>query len=217
MTTSNHKPFTFREGLEEEGIPPEGGGRAAGVRYADDALGRFLEAAKRRPWFDDTLFVVAADHGARVYGVQDIPLRTYEIPVMIWSPTHVTPGRVDALMTQIDVAPTVLGLLGLPYEAPFFGEDALHTPAAGRLAFFNHNHDVAIYRDGRLVVFGLGKKARTYRYDPGNDHYEPAAPDPALERLGVAYFQTAYELFESRHYLPSEPHGQVAYLAARGP
>ena len=65
-------------------------------------------------------------------------------------------------------------------------------------------------------MFGLGRKARNYRYDPGKDHYDPAAPDPALERLGVAYFQTAYELFESRHYLPSEPHGQIADASAPG-
>jgi phosphoglycerol transferase MdoB-like AlkP superfamily enzyme len=81
MTTSNHKPFTFREGLEAEGIPPDGGGRAAGVKYADYALGEFLEDAKSHDWFDDTIFVVAADHGARVYGAEDIPLRTYEIPL----------------------------------------------------------------------------------------------------------------------------------------
>jgi phosphoglycerol transferase MdoB-like AlkP superfamily enzyme len=217
MTTSNHKPFTFREGLEPQGIPPEGGGRAAGVRYADFALGKFLRDAEGHAWFDDTVFVVAADHGARVYGAEDIPLKTYEIPLMIWSPKHIEPRRVDALMTQIDIAPTVLGLLGMPYEAPFFGQDALHTPDAGRVAFFNHNHDVAIYRDGHLVVFGLGRKVEDYRYDPGSDRYSPAPRDPALERLGVAYFQTAYELFEGRRYLPSGPPGRVARGASAGP
>ena len=84
MTTSNQKPFTFRMGLEAQGIPPEGGGRPAGVRYADFALGRFLRDARDHPWFDDTVFVVAADHGARVYGAEQIPLRTYEIPLMIY-------------------------------------------------------------------------------------------------------------------------------------
>lgn len=210
MTTSNHKPFTFRDGLEAYGIPPEGGGRAAGVRYADFALGKFLRDAREHVWFDDTVFVVAADHGARVYGAEEIPLKTYEIPVMFYSPKHLAPRRVDALTTQIDIAPTVLGMLGMPYEAPFFGQDALNTPAEGRLAFFNHNHDVAIYRDGHLVVFGLDKTVNTFRYDPGSDRYSPAPRDQELERLGVAYFQTAYELFEGGRYLPSAPVGQVA-------
>lgn len=204
MTTSNHKPFTFRSGLEGLGIPPADGGRAAGVRYADYALGRFLENARSHDWFDDTLFVVAADHGARVYGAEQIPLKTYEIPLIFYSPMHLSPQRVDSLMTQIDIAPTVLGLLGLPYEAPFFGQDALRTPPKHRVALFNHNHDVAIYRDGHIVVYGLKRSVANYQYDRASDHYEPADRDPALERLGIAYFQTAYELFEERRYLPSD-------------
>jgi len=203
MTTSNHKPFTFRPGLEHLGIPPEGGHRAAGVRYADFALGEFLRQAENHDWFDDTIFVVAADHGARVYGAEQIPLKTYEIPLLIYAPAHIAPQRVDSLMTQIDIAPTVLGLLGLPYEAPFFGQDALRVPAEHHVAFFNHNHDVAIYRDGKIVVFGLNKQVDAFRYDPAADSYSPTPRDPELERLGVAYYQTAYELYEQHRYLPS--------------
>jgi phosphoglycerol transferase MdoB-like AlkP superfamily enzyme len=215
MTTSNHKPFTFPAGLEKYGIPAEGGGRAAGVRYADFALGRFLRDAKSHPWFDDTIFVVAADHGARVYGAEQIPLKTYEIPLMIYSPKHIEPKRVDSLMTQIDIAPTVLGMLGLPYSAPFFGQDALNTPPDQRVAFFNHNHDVAIYRDGRMVVFGLKKSVHTYDYDASTNTYATAPRDPELERLGIAYYQTAYELFDQRRYLPSSAPTSLAHVAPK--
>jgi phosphoglycerol transferase MdoB-like AlkP superfamily enzyme len=201
MTTSNHKPFTFRPGLEQEGIKPEGGGRQSGVRYADYALGYFLREAAKQPWFDNTLFVVVADHGARVYGKAEIPLETYEIPLMIYSPKHVAPRQVDTLMTQIDIAPTVLGLLGLQYEAPFFGIDALHErPDHTRIALFSHNHDVAILRDNQLVVLGLGKTYQTLTYDPVAKIFRPRADDPALRALGVAYFQTAADLFKTNRY-----------------
>jgi phosphoglycerol transferase MdoB-like AlkP superfamily enzyme len=200
MTTSNHKPYTFRPGLEQIGIPAQGGGRAAGVRYADHALGYFLREAKKQPWFDDTVFVVVADHGARVYGKAEIPLRTYEIPLMIYAPKHIKPQRVDALMSQIDVAPTVLGLLGLPYEAPFFGQDVLHTPEASRIALFSHDHDVAIYRGGRLAVLGLDGSVHDYLYDRVRGTFGRTRPDPALDALGIAYFQTATELFQSHRY-----------------
>ena len=60
MTTSNHKPFTFRPGLETLGIPPEGGGREAGVRYADYALGQFLRAAPNAPATGDTRYISLA-------------------------------------------------------------------------------------------------------------------------------------------------------------
>ena len=200
MTTSNHKPFTFRPGLEAEGIPAAGGGRKAGVKYADYALGYFLREAAKQPWFDDTIFVVVADHGARVYGKADIPLHSYEIPLMIYSPKHIAPRRVDDLMSQIDVAPTVLGLLGLPYEAPFFGQDVLHTPSSSRIALFSHDHEVAIYRDGRIAVMGMDRKVHDFLYDRAHDSFTPTAPDPALDALGIAYFQTAAELFETHRY-----------------
>jgi arylsulfatase A-like enzyme len=135
-----------------------------------------------------------------VYGKAEIPLPTYEIPLMIFAPKHIAPRRVDALMGQIDVAPTVLGLLGLPYEAPFFGQDVLHTPDAARIALFSHDHDVAIYRDGRLAVLGLDGTVRDYLYDRAHGTFERTGPDPALDALGIAYFQTATELFQSRHY-----------------
>lgn len=198
MNTSNHKPFTFRAGVP--GVKPQGGGREAGVRYADFAQGYFLREARKHPWFDDTVFIIVADHGARAYGRQEIPLKTYEIPMLIYSPKHITPQRVDSLTTQIDIAPTILGLLGLPYTAPFFGRDVLHTPAEHRVAFFSHNHDVAIYRDGELAILGLQKTVKNLRYDAATDGYRNAPPNSDLNALAIAYYQTAYELFRAHAY-----------------
>jgi len=198
MTTSNHKPFTFRAGVP--GVPAAGGGRAAGVRYADFALGYFLEQAQQHAWFKNTVFVVVADHGARVYGKVEIPLKTYEIPLMIWSPAHIQPRRVDVLTGQIDIAPTLLGLLGIPYTAPFFGQNVLAPDLGKRIALFNHNHDVALYRDGKIVVLGLQKKSTTYLYDKASNTFTLAERDPELEALAVAYYQTAFEQFRAHTY-----------------
>ncbi len=198
LTTSNHKPFTFRAGVP--GVKPEGGGREAGVRYADFALGYFLREAAKHSWFDDTVFVVVADHGARVYGRADIPLKTYEIPMMFYSPRHIRPGVVEQLTTQVDIAPTVLGLLGLPYDAPFFGQDTLRTPPQDRVAFFNHNYDVALYKDGTLSILGLEKSVKDVVYDRQTDTYHPVSPRPQLNDLAIAYYQTAFELFRTHRY-----------------
>jgi phosphoglycerol transferase MdoB-like AlkP superfamily enzyme len=198
MTTSNHKPFTFRAGVP--GVLPKGGGRESGVRYADFAQGYFLRKAHEHAWFDNTLFIVVADHGARVYGHEEIPLKSYEIPMLFYSPKHLRPAEVDTLTTQIDIAPTVLGLLGLSYRAPFFGEDVLHSPRANRVAFFSHNHDVALYQDGELAILGLGKSVRDVFYDAATDSYRPAPANPYLNDLAVAYYQTAFELFRERRY-----------------
>lgn len=198
MTTSNHKPFTFRDGVP--GVPANGGGRAAGVRYADFALGYFLDEARKRDWFHDTLFVVVADHGARVYGKAEIPLRQYEIPMMFYAPTHLPPAMIETLTTQIDIAPTVLGLLGLEYEAPFFGTNVLACTPCERVALFSHNHDVAAFRDGKLAVLGLGRREQVLAYDRALDSYRPIAPDAQLLNLTVAIYQTAYEQFQAHTY-----------------
>lgn len=198
MTTSNHKPFTFRAGVP--GVKPRGGGREAGVRYADFAQGYFLDQARKRKWFDNTLFIIVADHGARVYGREEIPLRTYEIPMLFYAPRYLHPQQVTSLTTQIDIAPTVLGLLGLPYHAPFFGIDVLHAPNDERTALFSHNHDVALFEDGQLAILGLNKSVRNVLYDRTTDTYRNAPPNPKLNDLAVAYYQTAFELFRSHRY-----------------
>ncbi len=198
MTTSNHKPYTFRTGLEAMGIKPTGGGRESGVRYADFAQGYFMREAAKHAWFRNTLFVIIADHGARVYGKQQIPLRTYEIPLLIHAPGRIPPRKVEAIMTQVDLAPTVMGLLGLGYTAPWFGQDALNTPEESRLAYFGHNHDVAILKGGSLAILGLQKTVANKRYDPLTNRYEDQVADPGLNDLCVATYQTAYELFRAR-------------------
>src|SRR5438876_313704 len=74
----------------------------------------------------NTIFAVVADHGARLYGKQSIPIESYEIPLLIAGPAVVkSPARVRQLGCSLDVSPTLLGLLGRPYQSLFFGRDLL--------------------------------------------------------------------------------------------
>jgi phosphoglycerol transferase MdoB-like AlkP superfamily enzyme len=200
MNTSNHKPYTFRPGLEGIGVKVKGGGRESGVRYADFAQGRFLRDAERHAWFKNTLFVVVADHGARVYGRQEIPLKTYEIPLMFYAPGRLAPRRSDGLMSQIDLAPTLMGLLGLPYTAPWFGQDVLNTPESGRVLLFNHNDHAALMKDGTLTILGLHGSRVSKVYDAEKDAYRLLPKGSGHDDLTIAYYQTAYELFKSKKY-----------------
>jgi phosphoglycerol transferase MdoB-like AlkP superfamily enzyme len=203
MSTSNHKPYTFPEGVP--GVKPKGGGREAGIRYADYAIGQFFREAKKHAWYKDTVFVVVADHGARVYGASEIPLYSYEIPLLMIAPGRLPPGQTGTLTSQLDIAPTVLGLLGVAYEAPFFGEDVLHWGAAPRTLLFNHNHTVAAYRDGHLAILDLNQRVTCERYERGVgkaqrgiDRFIVEPCDPQLLDVATAYFQIGYELF-TRH------------------
>jgi len=198
MTTSNHKPFTFPDGVP--GVAPRGGGREAGARYADHAIGRFIEQLRARPWFDDSVVVIVADHGARVYGREDIPLKTYEIPFLVYSPRHVAPGWIDALTSQMDVAPTVLGLLNISYDSTFFGKDVLLAEPGERLAAFNHNRDIALLRSDVLAELGFRKKHAAYHYDFARKSQQPLGAEPEAVRDAASLFQTAYDLYARGHY-----------------
>ncbi|HEX2830547.1 MAG TPA: LTA synthase family protein [Burkholderiales bacterium] len=194
MSTSNHKPFTFPEGVD--GVKAKGGGREAGVRYADYAIGRFIEALRAKPYFDDTAVVIVADHGARVYGKEDFPLRSYEIPFMVYSPAHFRPRRVNTVTSQLDVAPTVLGLLKLSYDSAFFGRDVLAGPAQDRAVPLNHNRDVALLTAGRLNELGFRKTSATIDRDTHGSH---GRDDEGLKDA-ASVFQLAYRLYTRRQY-----------------
>lgn len=198
MTTSNHSPYTFPVGID--GVRPHGGSRRDGVRYADHALGEFFTKSKTAPWYNNTLFVVVADHGARVYGSEKIPLQSYEIPLLIMAPGHIQPKQAVGPVSQIDIAPTVLGLLGLPYTAPFFGQNVFAENEDSKILLFNHNHDVALYQNGKLAVLGLHNSLRTYKYRLGEERLEDADDDRTLADLAVAYYQTAFNLFTQHAY-----------------
>lgn len=200
MTTSNHKPYTFPEGID--GVKPQGGGRKAGIRYADYALGQFFDSAKLHSWYDDTVFIVVADHGARVYGKAQVPMKSYEIPLLIFAPKQIAAQRITTLASQMDIAPTVLGLLGLPYSAPFYGQNILELESSTpRSILLNHNHDVALYQNQQLVVLGLNKTTTTVHYNPTTDEFTPEQNDEKLVDLATAYYQTAFDLFSHHRYL----------------
>src|SRR5258705_1972692 len=125
MTTSNHRPYTYPPGRIDI---PSGTGRSGAVKYTDYAVGEFLRKAKSHPWFRDTIFVITADHGASARGTSQIPLAKYRIPLFVYSPAHVKPGRFDRLMSQIDLGPTLLGLLDMGYSSKFYGHDVFRAP-----------------------------------------------------------------------------------------
>ena len=211
LSVSNHKPYTYPKGTIPE--DPDQRRRGHAVKYSDYALGRFFQAAKKQAFWTNTVFVVAADHGARVYGKQSIPIHSYEIPLLIAGPAVVTsPSRVAQLGCSLDVPTTILGLLGRPYESLFFGRDLLKSqPGEGR-AWINHNRDIGLLTHDRLVVLGLKQTAEFYQGDPKVAEVslfsQPIEADHEIEKDAIAIYQVADDLYMHRRYrLDGEPVG----------
>lgn len=203
LSVSNHKPFTYPEGKIAE--DPGQKRRENAVKYSDYALGQFFRMARQEPFWTNTIFVVVADHGARVYGKQSIPIHSYEIPLVIAGPAAVkSPRRISQLGCSLDVTPTILGLLGRPYESLFFGRDLLRMqPDEGRV-FLNHNRDIGMLARDRLVVLGLLQTDEFYEGNPKEVDVSlmpaPTDADRELEKDAIAIYQVADDLYVHQRY-----------------
>lgn len=197
MSVSNHQPFTFPEGR----VSPKLKGHKSGARYSDVALGKFFEKARTEPFWNDTIFVVVADHGARVYGSQTVPVLSYEIPMLVLGPAAVkAPARVEVHGCQLDVAPTILGMIGRPYDTVFYGRDLL-APAAMRFALLNHNRSIALVRGDEMIALSLGKVVERFvRTSRKSVERSTTAADADAAADATALFQTAAELYNERRY-----------------
>jgi phosphoglycerol transferase MdoB-like AlkP superfamily enzyme len=186
MTTSNHRPYTFPEG---RGPWPQGK-RESAVAYTDWAIGDFLRRARTKPWFKDTVFVITADHCASSGGLAALPVFRYHIPMWIYSPGNIAPGRFDGLMGQLDIPPTILGLLGIDYDSAFYGVDVFqHRPER---AYVGTYELLGYLQPGRLVQLAPHRRVDTVLPSHDRDQPQPPLPeDPAATLQAVSDYETA--------------------------
>jgi len=195
MTTSNHRPFTYPDGRIDI---PSPGKREGGVKYTDYAIGRFIDQARSKPWFNDTLFVIVADHCASAAGKSKLPVPGYHIPLILYAPALLKPGRDDRLASQIDIPPTLLDVMGLPGDDHFFGKSLFEedgTRPENRRAFISNYQELGYLKAGKLVVLGPKQRVDTYAID-ANGEATPSEPVPQLRDEAVAYYQSAFKAFK---------------------
>lgn len=157
LTTSNHRPYSFPEGR----IDMPSGTRDAAVKYTDYAIHKFIEDSKSQPWFDNTIFVIVADHCATAAGRVDLPRDNYRIPLFIYAPKIIEPKKIDILSGQIDLAPTLLSLMDINYTSEFFGQNIFDIDFKPKafistyqlLGFFKDNNDLVILEPNKKPSF----------------------------------------------------------------
>lgn len=209
MTTSNHRPYTYPEGKID--LPSKLAGRAGGVKYTDYAIGELLRQAADRPWFKNTVFVIVADHCGSVAGKTELPVQNYHIPMFIYAPGgQIAPGHVKALMSQIDVAPTLLGLLHWSYASRFYGWDVCR-PDGRRRALIANYQKLGLYADGELTVLRPVGLLDQFAYDPETFELKPEPIDQDRRADIIAYYQTAAWLYRNQAYKVISPEEQADY------
>jgi phosphoglycerol transferase MdoB-like AlkP superfamily enzyme len=193
MTTSNHRPYTYPSGKIDI---PSGSGRAGAVKYTDYAIRQFVEQMRKRPWFDNTVVVVVADHCGNSAGRNVVNVNHYRIPCLIY---HL-PGReaevIDKQCSQIDIFPTLFALLGWEYESNFYGRNVLADSYRER-AFVGTYQKLGYMEGDSLVILSPQQQVETYRVENNDTELQPIGADDPLTDRAIASYQTAAWLFKN--------------------
>ena len=161
MTTSNHRPCTYPVGKID--INPKTG-RNGAVKYSDYAIGKLVEKSKNKEWFKNTIFVFISDHCAGSAGNTDVPLWRYQIPAIFYAPNIIKPRVFDENISQIDIAPTLMGILNLQYKSKFFGTDVLHNEEyLDKHAFVSTYSDIGYFEGEELYLLKPKKEKKFFK------------------------------------------------------
>ena len=199
MTTSNHRPYTFPDGRID--LPSKISGRAGAVKYTDYAVGKFIRDAESKPWFKNTVFVIVADHCAESAGKTELPVQNYHIPLMIYSPGGlIKPGHIKTLTSQMDYAPTLLGLLNWSYPSRFFGHDVRKVEQRDAHVLLGNYQKLGHIENGEFVILKPQRAASVYRYDFASGVMTPMPPDEHYIEEAISFYEAASYLYKGRLY-----------------
>jgi phosphoglycerol transferase MdoB-like AlkP superfamily enzyme len=198
MTVSNHRPYTYPDGRID--IPSASQSIAGGVKYTDYAINKFLKDAATKPWFNNTLFVIVADHCSKSAGKTDLPVNRYHIPCFIYAPALISPSIEQKLTSQIDLAPTLLGLLNLNYTSRFLGYDIYTLPAGRERAFISTYQDMGYVKDGKLVILSPQQKVEMFTTNYLTGSATKISSSDSLINEAIAWYQGANFLYKNGGY-----------------
>lgn len=171
MTVSNHRPFTYPNGRID--IPGDAKSREGGVKYTDYALRMFFKMAEKQEWYKNTVFVIIADHCASSAGDVELPVEKYRIPAMIFSDGFIQPQKFTETMSQIDVMPTLFGLLNFSYQSEFLGQDVFSKEFRPK-AYIATYEDLGLIKDNHLTVISPVRKIKQYALLQQKNKLSPA-------------------------------------------
>jgi phosphoglycerol transferase MdoB-like AlkP superfamily enzyme len=196
FSTTNHTPFEFPDGRIEllEGEPKNGVKNA--IKFADYAIGELIKDAKAGGYFDDTVFMIIADHNVRTYGDDLVPVNMYHIPGFILG-GGVTPERIDKLSTQPDALATALDLMGLELSYPVLGK-SVYEDGEKEMALMQF-HDMYALRNGDKVAV-IQPDTAAVTFDLVDHHLQAADHDSELEKDAAAFVHVINDLYQKRLY-----------------
>ena len=197
MTTSNHRPYTYPEGKIDI---PSGTGRDGAVKYTDYAIGQLIKKASEKEWMKDTVFIITADHCASSAGRIRLNTEKYHIPLLFYSPGNIKPAIIDKVCSQVDLAPTMLDLLGIEYKAKFFGQSIFSKDFPERAFIGNYQNLGLLDGSGILSIISPVKKNESFFVNLNDWKTETTDKRKKLLDETISIYQSADYLFKHGLY-----------------
>ena len=164
FTASSHHPFAIPEQYKSK-YPEDHLPIHKCIRYTDHAIEQFFNTAQKKPWFNNTIFVLTSDHTNQSdHAEYQTDLGGFCSPIIIYEPGR-EPQLQDKIAQQIDILPTVLGMLG--YQKPYFGFgiDLLNTPSEETWAVNYLNGIYQYVKYGYVLQFDGSQAKAVYSLD----------------------------------------------------
>ncbi len=167
FTLSSHHPYTIPEEYKDR-FPKGTLPIHESIGYADESLKEFFQKAITTDWFENTLFVITADHTSlSEHQAYQTKLGSLRIPILLYHPTDsLLMGRNKTVMQQIDIMPTILDLLGYENQYFTFGVSAFDQSSTHSAIAFKHDQH-QLYAADKLICFD-GEKT-TFVYNVSTD------------------------------------------------
>ena len=178
LSISNHPPYVIppyfhpHSDVLEEQI----------VEYADWSIRQFMQAAEKQPWFDNTIFVFLGDHGKMVGTPEcEMPQSYNHIPLMIYG-KDIKPGVYDGFGGQVDVSPTLLGLLNISYLQNNFGVNLLEEERP--CMFFTADNLIGARDSVNMFIYSPDSQQEfKYKLEEGKLHAATGTDEEAFRNL----------------------------------
>lgn len=199
FSTSNHEPFEFPDGRIELYEEPKNTVNNA-MKYADFAIGKFFELAKKEDYFKNTIFLIVADHNTRTYGKNLVPVNKFRIPALIIGPDIRQDITYDKLCSQIDLPTTVLGLLGLQTEHPMVGRNLFTLPDSVPGRAIMQFHDINGFRvEDQIIILQPNKEPLQFKVE-NDTTLVPVDVNEELAKDALAHVVAAEYLYKNKKY-----------------
>jgi phosphoglycerol transferase MdoB-like AlkP superfamily enzyme len=198
LTISNHPPYIVPERFKTVSSEPQ----YQIVAYADDAIRQFMAKAAKQKWFNNTVFVFLGDHGKNVgSNTYELPLSYNHIPLIIYSPAFKdAPRKLEQLGGQIDVFPTLMGLLNRSYVNNTLGVDLFKTTRESM--FFSADDGLGCINKNYFYAYNFKSKTEgLYKYrnsSPENLVAQNRAKCDSMKLESAAMFQTAQYMIKKQ-------------------